>query len=114
MDDYRVPALHRSLKESWASEKRLAERIRALEALIDAIGTSEKPVDKSAKDSYVAETLAKIVNHPLMKKSVPEVIAAYDALEAELAEVKLQRDSWKRIAESGLGLPQTETKGNST
>jgi hypothetical protein len=29
-------------------------------------------------------------------------------LEAELTEAKLQRDSWKRIAESGLGIPQPD------
>ena len=30
-------------------------------------------------------------------------------IEAALKEAELQRDSWKRIAESGLGIPQTET-----
>ena len=30
-------------------------------------------------------------------------------LEAALKEAELQRDSWKRIAESGLGIPQTGT-----
>jgi hypothetical protein len=46
------------------------------------------------------------------KNSTQEVYLArdYDALAAELAEAKLQRDSWKRIAESGLGLT-AETKG---
>ena len=32
-----------------------------------------------------------------------------DQLEATLKEAELQRDSWKRIAECGLGIPQTET-----
>jgi len=32
-------------------------------------------------------------------------------LEAALKEAELQRDSWKRIAESGLGISQTETAG---
>ena len=32
-------------------------------------------------------------------------------LEAALKEADLQRDSWKRIAECGLGISQTETKG---
>lgn len=30
-------------------------------------------------------------------------------LEATLKEAELQRDSWKRIAESGIGIPQAET-----
>jgi len=34
-----------------------------------------------------------------------------DQLEATLKEAELQRDSWERIAESGLGIPQTETTG---
>lgn len=33
-----------------------------------------------------------------------------NALSAELTEAKLQRDSWKRIAESGLGIT-AETTG---
>jgi hypothetical protein len=33
-------------------------------------------------------------------------------LEAALKEAELQRDSWKCIAESGLGIPQAETKGD--
>jgi hypothetical protein len=34
------------------------------------------------------------------------VVAAsdYDALAADLVEAKAQRDSWRRIAESGLGI----------
>jgi hypothetical protein len=32
-------------------------------------------------------------------------------LEAALKEAELQRDSWKRIAESGLGIPQTNRGG---
>ena len=32
-----------------------------------------------------------------------------DQLEATLKEAELQRDSWKRIAESGLDIPQAET-----
>jgi hypothetical protein len=48
-----------------------------------------------------------------VEKSSLQANARIRELEAALKEAELQRDSWKHIAESGLGIPQTETKAES-
>jgi chromosome segregation ATPase len=61
------------------------DRIKDLEAERDELALDTTKSDAEAYDKRICE------------------------FEAALKEAELQRDSWKRIAESGLGIPQTET-----
>ena len=81
------------------------ERIRDLEAQL------ERSRSANAYDGNAHRRVSEIETELAISKGREEgKQLVINRLEAALKEAELQRDSWKRIAESGLGIPQTETK----
>lgn len=80
------------------------ERIRDLEAQLER-SRSANVYDGNAH-RRVSEIEAELAISKGREEGKQLVI---NQLEAALKEAELQRDSWKRITESGLGIPQTET-----
>jgi hypothetical protein len=80
------------------------ERIRELEAQLERCRAA------NVYDGNAHRRVSEIETELAISKGREEgKQLVINQLEAALKEAELQRDSWKRIAESGLGIPQTET-----
>jgi hypothetical protein len=76
---------------------KLRDRYDRLKVAVDELYTSPQ-------GKIIAERDALAVELQGTKDELYSVDKAAKELGAELAECRLQRDSWKRIAESGLGV----------